>query len=571
MAQESGRTEPEEWYRYALALEASQEGFWDWDLVAGRLWGSHRWQVLTGIGTPGTELSAWMERVHPHDQAGFEADLGAVREGEAQHLRNEHRIRDHGGQWRWVLARGVASRDGAGRVTHIAGSLTDNTERRTADALTGLSNRQYFIDHLERRMERGRARGDWNFAVLALTLECFRRATETLGSAAGDHLLMETALRLQAVLPKESLAAHLSGAEFLVCLEGVQAEEEAVRFARQAAAVFQEAFVWRGSRISPQLATGVAPAAAECGHPEDLVARAESALNTARSQEPPGIVCYVDGMRERALKRLELEAELEQAIRRGELTMHYQPEVDLRTGRVIGYEALVRWRHARLGLLPPSEFIPLAEETGLILPLGEWGLHEACRQLVKWRETGNPQLEGMRVSVNLSGRQFVQGDLVERVRRVLKETGLTPASLRLEVTESSVIGDAPAAAETMRELGRSGVGLHMDDFGVGYSSLEYLRKFPFDTVKIDRSFVRGIARDRESQQIVRNILELARSFSMDVVAEGIEDAEQLKELKALGCPCGQGYYFARPMDAGSIEALAQLGGWQPKERVLAEA
>lgn len=571
MPQESGRGQPEEWYRYALALEASQEGFWDWDLVAGRLWGSHRWQSLTGLHEPCSRLDAWMERVHPHDKTAFEADLRAVREGEARNLENEHRIRHDDGQWRWVLARGVAGEDGEGRVIHIAGSLTDNTKHRMADALTGLPNRLSFIDHLERRMERGRLRGDWKFAVLALAVDRFERVNETLGSAGGDRLLMETALRLQAVLPESSLAAHLSGAEFLVCLEGIRSEADAVRFATEAAAAFREPFVWRGNRVAPQVAVGIAQACAACAHPEDVVGRAESALTHARGQDPPGIVCYSDGMREQALRKLALEADLERAIREGELTMFYQPEVDLRTSCIIGFEALVRWRHARLGLLPPSEFIPLAEETGLILPLGDWGLREACRQMVKWREAGNPRLQHVRISVNLSARQFEQADLVERVRKVLKETRLNPASLRLEVTESSLIADAPAAVETMRALGRLGVGLHMDDFGVGYSSLQYLRSFPFDTLKIDRSFIREIARDRESQQIVRSILELASSFGLDVVAEGIEDAEQLEELKSMGCPCGQGYYFARPMDALSIDALLQSGEWGAKEPAMARA
>lgn len=571
MPQESGRGQPEEWYRYALALEASQEGFWDWDLVAGRLWGSRRWQSLIGVHEPCSRLDAWMERVHPHDKAAFEADLQAIREGEARNLENEHRVRHDDGRWRWVLARGVAGDDGEGRVTHIAGSITDNTEHRTADALTGLPNRLHFIDHLERRMERGRLRGDWKFAVLALVLDRFERVNETLGSAGGDGLLMETGLRLQAVLPEPSLAAHLSGAEFLVCLEGIRSEAEAADFATEAAAAFREPFVWRGNRVAPQVAVGIAQASAACAHPEDLVGRAESALTYARAQEPPGVVCYSEGMREKALEKLTLEAELERAIREGELTMFYQPEVDLRTSRIIGVEALVRWRHARRGLLPPSEFIPLAEETGLILPLGDWGLREACRQMVQWRETGNPRLEGVRISVNLSARQFEQADLVERVRQVLRDTRLTPASLRLEVTESSVIADAAAAVETMQELGKLGVGLHMDDFGVGYSSLEYLRNFPFDTLKIDRSFIRGIAHDRESQQIVRSILELASSFGLDVVAEGIEDAEQLEELKSMGCPCGQGYYFARPMDARSIDALLQSGKWRAKAPAIAHA
>jgi diguanylate cyclase (GGDEF)-like protein/PAS domain S-box-containing protein len=563
--------QPEEWHRYALALEASQEGFWDWDLIANLLWGSHRWQALTGVSASRVPLSAWMERIHPLDKPRFEAELRAVLTGRTRALENEHRVRHADGQWRWMVVRATAAEDDAGRITHVAGSLTDNTEHRTADVLTGLPNRLYFIDRLERRIERARLRGDWNFAVLALAVDRFDRANETLGSAGGDRLLLETALRLQAVAPEASLAAHLSCAEFLVCLEGIASEAEAASFARKTAAAFREVFVWQGNRLWPQLAIGVAQADARCVHPEDLAGRAESALSYARREEPPGIVCYSAGMRERALRKLELEGDLERAIRGSELEMFYQPEVDLQTGSAIGFEALVRWRHPRLGLLPPSDFIPLAEETGLILPLGDWGMREACRQLVKWRGAAKSTAEGLRISVNLSARQFVQADLVERVLQVLDETRLAPSSLRLEVTESSVIANAPAAAEAMRELGRLGVGLHLDDFGVGYSSLEYLRKFPFDTLKIDRTFTRDIACDRESQQIVRSILDLAESFSLNVVAEGIENAGQLRQLKELGCPCGQGYYFGRPMDAKSIEGLLRKQKTAPKKLLPAYA
>ncbi len=558
MAQEQMLERSEEWHRYALALEASQEGFWDWDLVAGQLWGSHRWQSITGLNGPCSDVSCWMERVHPCDKPRFEAELRALRAGKAKTVQNEHRIRHQDGRWRWVLARCVASEDAAGRITHVAGSLSDNTDRRTADALTGLPNRFFFVEHLERRMERARLLGDWNFAILAVAIDRFERVNETLGSG-GDRLLMETSLRLQRMLPPLSVAARVTGAEFLICLEPAGGPPDAARFACAAAEAIREPFVWRGHRVTPQLAVGIAVACPEYAHPEDLMGDAESALTNAHSQESTGVVCYSSGMRERALDKLEMEADLERAIRQGELSMFYQPEVDLRTNRIIGFEALVRWRHAHKGLLLPAQFIPLAEETGLILPLGDWGLVEACRQLVEWRSTGNPEMQGTRISVNLSARQFERPDLVERVEQVLRETRLDAASLRLEVTESCLISDAVSTLKTMRQLGQLGVGLHMDDFGMGYSSLHYLQRFPFDTLKIDRSFVQGIATDSDSRRIVRSILELARSLGVNVVAEGIEDTAQLEELKSLDCPCGQGFLFARPMEPAAVHALVASG------------
>lgn len=571
MPEEQGRESGDEWGRYALALEAAQEGFWDWDPGADRLCGSTRWQAMTGVEARSSSLQSWMERVHPHDKPRLEADLRAMRAGKAKAIRNEHRVRQDERHWRWVMVRGLASRDENGHVTHLAGSLTDTTECRTSDPLTGLPNRLFFMDYLERRMERGRLQGNWNFAVLSVALDRFDRVNETLGCGGGDRLLMETAVRLEEALPEDSMAARLNGAEFLVCLESVPAEERAVELASELAERCRQPFLWGGHRIVPQLAIGIAMAGPSYFHPEDLITDAESALSHARRDEPPGVVCYSRGMRERALEKLQLEADLERALRSHELVMYYQPEVELRTGRILGFEALVRWRHPVRGLLPPSVFIPAAEETGLILPMGDWGLKEACRQLVKWRKAGNPELSSARMSVNLSARQFERPDLVERVRQVLEDTGLEPCSLRLEVTESSLLSDAVPALKTMRELGTLGVGLHMDDFGVGYSSLHYLHRFPFDTLKIDRSFVRGIVHDRESHQIVRTILDLARGFGMDVVAEGIENAEQLEKLKMLGCPCGQGFYFARPMEPAAIESMLRRGRWTGHAAAPAQA
>jgi diguanylate cyclase (GGDEF)-like protein/PAS domain S-box-containing protein len=553
----------EDWYRYALALEASEEGFWDWDLVADCLWGSARFRSITGVSEPCSRLHAWLDRVHPQDKARLEAELHALRHGISATLSSEHRVQSQNGAWRWATVRGIVARDPSGRVTRVAGSLSDITEHCMADALTGLANRNFFIDHLEHRIERGFQHADWDFAVLSVALDRFERVNETLGSSAGERLLIDAATRLEEMLPGRSMAARVMGAEFMVCLDGVHSEAAAAQFASLAVEAFRQPFNWNGHTIALQLAVGVAQASILYSHPEELMADAQSALLHARRQEPPSITRFSQGMREQALEKLDLEAELEHAIQHGELVMFYQPEVDLRTNSIIGFEALVRWRHARRGLLPPAEFIPLAEETGLIVPLGEWGLSEACRQLVAWRKGSSEPLQKARMSVNLSAKQLEQPNIVDRVRDVLADTGLTPASLRLEVTESTLISDAATAQATMRSLEKLGVGLHMDDFGTGYSSLDYLQRFPFDTLKIDRSFVRGIAYDHESRLIVASILNLARSFGMDVVAEGIEDEEQLEELRTMGCPCGQGFYFAKPMEPSAIDALVCNGGWRP--------
>ncbi|HUB20514.1 MAG TPA: GGDEF and EAL domain-containing protein [Acidobacteriaceae bacterium] len=556
---EDHKSGADDWFRYAFALEACEAGFWDWDIVTGQLWASSHFRSIVGLRDACSTLDAWLERVHPRDKSRLTSELGALRLGATSSLSVDHRVRGVDGAWRWVTLRGAAACDSAGAVTRIAGALCDIHDARTTDPLTTLPNRAFFVDQLERRIERGFQHADWNFALLAIALDRFDSLCETLGSSGGEELLIETASRLHALLPESSVAARLIGAEFMILLDGVHTEADAARFAARAAASFCGPLLLRGRTIVPQCAIGIAQAGIHCSHPEEFIADAESALLHARRREPPGIVCYSQGMHERAtelvIDRFELEIELRNAIQQGELLLLYQPEVDLRTRQIVGFEALVRWRHPRRGLLSPADFIPIAEESGLIVPLGEWGLAEACRQLVQWRSTGAEPLRRAHMSVNLSARQIEKPDLVAGVQHTLAATGLPPACLRLEVTESGLISDPQAAQRNMRALEKLGVGLHMDDFGTGYSSLDYLQRFPFDTLKIDRSFVRDIAYNHNSRLIVGSIIHLARSLGMDVVAEGIEDAEQLAELKTLGCPCGQGYYFSRPMEPAAIDAL----------------
>ena len=556
--------------RFRLAVEASLDGFWDFDVTRNTAHYSSRWQAIAGFDPCeyAGKLEHWLERVHPEDRPRFETELKALSAGKSRRMRNEHRLRDRHGLWRWVVVHGVAGHcrlNGGGpdpvpEVTRIAGSMTDQTERRMSDPLTGLPNRMYFIEHLERRLERAQALEVWDFAVLSLAIERFKMVNESLGYAGGDALLVETASRLTDVLgrwrmPAEAVIARLNGAEFLVCLEGVDDEQRAIEIAQDINVELRRPFQWRRERVAPSAAVGIAQADAGYAHPEDLMRDADTALTEAKTLGRGRLVCYSSGMRERALARLQMEADLEEAIRTRQLVLHYQPEIDLATQKIVGFEALVRWRHPQRGLISPGEFIPLAEETGLILPLGDWGLTEACRQVAAWKALSTGQMHALRVSVNLSARQFGRPGLAAHVAEVLANTAVSADDLRLEVTESSLMSNADAALETMQDLQTLGVGLHMDDFGTGYSSLNHLHRYPFDTLKIDRSFIRGIAEEKDSWEIVGTILDLARSLEMDVVAEGIETVEQVERLKSLGCRLGQGYYFARPMDPESVSAM----------------
>jgi diguanylate cyclase (GGDEF)-like protein/PAS domain S-box-containing protein len=553
--------------RFLLAVEASLDGFWTFDVIGNVAHYSPRWQVIAGFEPReySGEFEHWLDRVHPEDRPRLETELKALRAGKARKMRNEHRLRDEYGMWRWVVVRGVAEAGDAGEVMRIAGSMTDHTERKMADPLTGLPNRLYFIDHLERRIERARLCREWDFAVLSLGIERFEMVNESLGYAGGDALLMETASRLTDAIadwktPTEPVIARLNGAEFLVCLEGVEGARHAIEAAKLIHDQVRRPFQWRRSRISPVAAMGLAKAEPGIGHPEDLMCDADTALSEAKKSGHGRLVFYSDGMRERMMARFQMEADLEQAISSGQLLLHYQPEIDLATRRIVGFEALVRWRHPERGLIQPGEFIPMAEETGLILPLGDWGLTEACRQVAAWRALSDDPSHELRVSVNLSAKQFGRQGLASHVADVLSKTAVSPDDLRLEVTESSLMSHADTALKTMQDLQTLGVGLHMDDFGTGYSSLNHLHRYPFDTLKIDRSFVQGIAEERESSNIVGTILELARSLNMEVVAEGIETNDQVERLKSLGCRLGQGYFFAKPMDPDMISAMLAAPG-----------
>jgi diguanylate cyclase (GGDEF)-like protein/PAS domain S-box-containing protein len=561
--------------RFALAMQASLDGLFELDLRTNEACFSPQWQNIAGQdpSTYVADLNHWLDRVHPEDRAHLIDELRALQLGKARQIRNEHRLLGATGAWRRVQVRAIPERNDQGAVVGIAGAISDHTEWKMIDPLTGLPNRLHFIDHLQRRFAHAQQHGDWDFAVLSIGLDRFKIANESLGYTGGDALLSETASRLSETVARhpgqnDTMIARLNGAEFLVCLEAAANEEAAIEVAEEIGSVLSRPFQWLSNRVTPAIVIGLAHADPSIGQSEGLMRDADSALVEAKTGERGRLVCYSSGMRERAIARIQMEVDLEYAIRAGQLVLHYQPEIDLATRRIIGFEALIRWQHPQRGLVMPNEFIPLAEETGLILPLGDWGLMEACRQIMAWRELilqrSEDALEMMltqslpidlRVSVNLSAKQFGRPGLVKQIAGILSSTAIAAADLRLEVTETSLMNHEDTAQATMQDLQKLGVGLHMDDFGTGYSSLNHLHRYPFDTLKIDRTFVKAMTEQKSSAEIVRAILDLGHSLNMEVVAEGIETAEQAARLRSLGCRLGQGYYFARPMAPEAISAM----------------
>jgi diguanylate cyclase (GGDEF)-like protein/PAS domain S-box-containing protein len=459
-----------------------------------------------------------------------------------------------------VLLRSDVVRDAAGRPVALVTCCEDLTHRKRLerellrnafyDPVTELPNRGLLIHRLDLALDAARRDGT-RFAVLAIELDRIQLVHDSLGRAAGDELLVGAASRLKECAPADAMVAHLGGDQFAILLDGVAGVGDATRVATCVHHMLAQPLRAAGREVFSGASVGIVLSGPAYAHAEDVLRDASIAMVRARSASHGQYHVFDPAMHAEAMARLQLETDLRRALERGELRVHYQPIVHLRTGRIAGFEALARWEHPERGLIMPDDFIPMAEETGLILPIGLWVLEEACRTLRKWQD--RPGGEGLRMAVNLSARQFSQPDLVRRVKAILARTQISPSTLELEITESVILQHSSQVLDTLGRIKSLGVQLHVDDFGTGYSSLSYLHRLPLDALKIDRSFVSGA--DAGSLQIVRTIVAMAQALGVSVVTEGIETAELLDELRSLHCEYGQGFFFSRPVPAEQIETL----------------
>ncbi|MDX2096324.1 MAG: EAL domain-containing protein [Leptolyngbyaceae cyanobacterium bins.59] len=553
--------------RYTLAVKGANDGLWDWNFKTNEIYFGPRWKSM--LGCEEWEVSnspeEWFKRIHPDDLELVKAKIDLHLKGATLHFETEHRMLHKDGQYLWVLCRGLAVRNGTGKATRMAGSQTDITERKNAeeqllhdafhDALTGLPNRALFLDRLGQAMERARRSSADRFAVLFLDLDRFKVVNDSLGHTVGDELLKQIAKILQReCLPSGDTVARLGGDEFVILLEQIQSLRDATCLADRIHDLLKAPFRIAEYEVFTTASIGIALSQTGYENPEDLLRDADIAMYRAKSQGKACHEVFDTEMYRRACELLQLQTDLRRAIEREELRVYYQPIVELRTGLISGFEALVRWKHPERGLVSPVEFIPVAEETGLIIPIGSWILREACRQLRIWQERF-PSEYPLTMSVNLSGRQFSQDDLIQDVAQILAATGLYPASLKLEITESVVMEDARSAIALLGHLKQLGVSLQIDDFGTGYSSLSYLHRFPTDTLKIDQSFVARLGTTDDSSEIIRAIVTLAHNLGMTVTAEGIETLEQMSQLRSFQCEHGQGFLFSRAVDSRTAEQI----------------
>ncbi len=552
--------------RYALAADGANDGLWDWDLLRDAIHFSPRWKQMLGYAPHeiGTDWREWLDRVHPDDVEELRAEIAGHLEGRTSHLESEHRVRHRNGEYRWMLTRGLAVRSESDTVYRIAGSQTDIHARKMAekqilhaaghDTLTGLPNRPFVLDLIRRSIARAKRHPEYHFAVLFLDFDRFKLINDSLGHVVGDEFLVAIARRLQACVRPEDTSARLGGDEFVVLLDGIGGLSDATGVADRIQEAVGQAFTLAGHEVFTSASIGIVLSDNGYDEPEELLRDADLAMYRAKARGKARYEIFDVDMHAAAMVRIRLEHDLRKALERGEFRTYYQPILAALDGRVVGFEALVRWQHPTLGLLEPTSFVPCAEDTGLIVGLGEWVLRDACRQTREWQDRF-PTLPPLTINVNISGKQLLVPGLARTVDEILNESDLDASSLKLELTENVLVEHTEMLDAVLLQLQARGVELQMDDFGTGYSSLSYLHRFPISTMKIHRSFIDRMTHDEEGKEIVRTIITLAHNLRMQVIAEGVETDEQFAELRSLRCDYVQGYLFADPMPAPIAEAM----------------
>ena len=547
--------------RLVEAQRISQVGSYDFEIATNtNIWSDQLYRIY------GREPQSFM--------ASYEVFLGMLHPDDVEHVTSVHqrslstlepyemeeRVVWPDGQVRTLASWGEIIVDDEGNPARMVGICWDITERKQMeeqlvhealhDRLTGLPNRALFLDRLAQAVS-SQTRGRGAPAVLFLDVDRFKVINDSLGHEAGDEVLIELAQRLSELMRPGDTVARFGGDEFVVLCQGVQHPAEAMHVADRLIEGVSGPVSVTGADIVLSVSVGIAVSASAEDNAGDLLRDADAAMYRAKRDGRARCVLFADDMRQEALARLETEVELRRAVAEDQLRLHYQPVIDLGTGRVVGVEALLRWQHPTHGLVLPDQIIEIAEETGLIVPIGEWVLREACRQLAQWSEEA-PHLT---MAVNLSGVQLGRVDLVRRVADVVEAAGIEPGRLSLEITESVLMRDAEEALGMLLDLKALGVRISVDDFGTGYSSLTYLKRFPVDVLKIDRTFVDGLGTDADDLAIVRSILALAEALGIDTIAEGVETPMQAQVLRDLGCERAQGFLLGRPVPRPEVTSV----------------
>jgi diguanylate cyclase (GGDEF)-like protein/PAS domain S-box-containing protein len=559
--------------RFALAVRGANDGVWEWILETGEMHFSRRWRELLGYGVDdlSNSVNEWFDRVHPDDVNALKEDIDAHLSGDSPYHESEHRIRASDGTYRWVISRAVAQRQN-GRPVRMAGSITDTSDFRLReekireesrqDPLTGLPRREPFMEQLARAVRLADTDDTYCFTVLMVDVDRFRWLADSIGHQAADGMLSILARRLVACVRPGDTVSRFGGDKFAVLLENLRDVDTATDIANRIRMSVHEPFDVEGQTVYTTVSIGLTTSDRGYADVDEVISDVAAAANKAKERGQDRHEVFDTKMRIDALTTLRLEVALRQAVEREEFELHYQPIVDLKTGALMGFEALTRWRHPRRGIVSPAEFIPVAEQTGLIIPIGRWAIRTALEQLGRW-QASLPTRNGGRplsMSVNLSGRQIADPRLLDEIRSAMGDNAIAPDTFRLELTESVLMDNSEAVSRTLASLRSNGVRIWVDDFGTGYSSLSYLHRFQFDGLKIDKSFVDALDGSAQGSAMIRTILSLASNLGVEVIAEGIEYTVQADQLLALGCVRGQGYLFSRPIAAAKVRGYVDAEG-----------
>ncbi len=565
--------------QYELAIRGANDGLWDWDLKEKRVFYSPRWKEMLGYDEDEVFDSPedWLDKIHPDYRRQVRAELDAHLAGHTPRFESEYQMIHVNGEYLWMLARGIALRDDDGQAIRISGSQTDITLRKQNehklqhaafhDSLTGLPNRLLLLNRLEHLIAKAGRTGSLSGAILFLDLDRFKIINDSLGHIMGDSVLIGVAQRLKSILRPGDTLARLSGDEFVFLLEDIHAIEEAEKVANRIAKKLALPFVFEEESILVSASIGIVGISDKTLTGDLIMRNADLAMYEAKSLGRRRYSIFNQETQFYKVNQLQMEKDLHSALEKKELFLVYQPIVNISNNTIAGFEALIRWQHPTLGIVPPTRFISLAEESGLILPIGEYILETACEQLYKWRSKIK-KAEDIEISVNLSINQLSDLANIERLLKIIAKYKFPPHSLKIELTESVLAQNIDLCIQNLEKFKSYNIELCIDDFGTGFSSLSQLNAFPFDIVKVDRCFVSRMASDDKTYRMVAGIINLSHDLTYKVVAEGVETIIELDLLRQLNCDYVQGYYFSMPISAQEAEDLIVMGLPEMAERKI---